>query len=50
VTISPHPVKSIDENMDYFTLPEDTLYFTGEDKYEIFPRGDVGDKIAVTVI
>lgn len=29
-----------DENVDYFILGEDTLYFSGEG-YDVLPKGDV---------
>jgi hypothetical protein len=35
-----------DENVDYFNLPEDTLYYDGE-VYRILPRGDVMELPAV---
>jgi hypothetical protein len=41
VTVPPKPLVSPrDENVDYFSLPEDSLYYDGE-LYRILPKGDV---------
>jgi hypothetical protein len=40
VTVPPKPaVSRQDGNVDYFILPEDTMYFDGE--YTVLPKGDV---------
>ena len=41
MTIPPAAIVSRqDGNVDYFTLPEDTLYFSGEE-YVVLPEGDL---------
>jgi hypothetical protein len=39
-TPAPVVISRGDENVAYFTLPGDTMYFDG-DEYVLLPRGDV---------
>jgi hypothetical protein len=43
MTVPPKPAAGMrDRNVDYFNLPEDTLYYdAGSDSYLILPEGDV---------
>jgi hypothetical protein len=41
MTVPPKPLVSLrDENVTYFILPEDTLYYDGG-LYRVLPEGDV---------
>ena len=37
---APAVISRMDENVAYFSLPEDTMYFDGVE-YVLLPRGDV---------